>query len=46
MRFPHNDALIVMIHIRYCKVLKILVGERSSVNILYVYAQDRMEDTP
>ena len=44
--FKHNDALVVTIHISYCKVSKILVDGRSSVNIMYDHALDRMEDTP
>jgi len=32
MRFPHNDALVVTIYIRCCKVSKILVDGGSSVN--------------
>ena len=45
MQFMHNDALVVMIHIGCCKVLKILVDRESSVNILYGHALDRMKDT-
>ena len=46
MHFSHNDALVVMIHIRCCKVSKILVDGGSSVNILYGHALDRMEGSP
>jgi len=46
VHFSHNDALVVIVHISCCKVLKILVNGGSSVNILYGYALDRMEDTP
>ena len=45
VHFPHNNVLIVMVHIGSCKVSKILVDGESSVNILYDYALDRMEDT-
>ena len=46
MHFPHNDALVVAIHIGCCKVLKILVDVWSSVNILYEHSLCRIEDTP
>jgi len=36
----------VVIHIDCCKVSKILVDGRSSVNILYGHALNRMEGTP
>ena len=42
----HNDALVVTVHIGYCKGLKILVDGRSIINILYGQTLDRMEDTP
>ena len=45
-RFPHNDALVVTVDIRCCKVSKTLVDGGSSVNILYGHALDQMEDTP
>jgi len=46
MHFSHNDALVMTMHISYCRMSKILVDEESSVNILYRHAIDRMEDTP
>ena len=46
IHFPHNDTLVVAIHISCCKVSKILVDKESSVNILYGHALDRMENTP
>ena len=46
MHFPHNDALIVTMHISCSRVSKILVDMGSSVNILYGHTLDRMEDTP
>ena len=46
MHFSYNDALVVAIHVSCCKVSKILVNGRSSVNILYGHTLDRMEDTP
>jgi len=46
MHFPHNDALVVTIHIGCSKMLKILVDGGSSVNIMYGHALYRMEDTP
>jgi len=45
MHFSHTDALVVPIHIGYCKVSKILINGESSVNILYEHALNRMEDT-
>jgi len=45
VHFPHNAALVMVIHIGCCKVSKILVDEGTSVNILYGHALDRMEDT-
>jgi len=44
VHFPH-DALIVTVHVGCCKMSKILVYGRSSINILYDHALDRMEDT-
>ena len=44
--FPHNDILIITMHIGNCRVSKILIDVGSSVNILYGGALDRMEDTP
>ena len=38
--------MIVMVHVGYYKVSKILVDRGSIVNILYNYTLDRMEDTP
>ena len=46
MRLPHNDALVVTVHTGCCKVSKILVYGRSSVNILYEHALDWMDDAP
>ena len=46
MHFRHKVTLVVIAHIRYCEVSKILVDEGSSINILYGHALDRMEDTP
>jgi len=46
VRFPYNDALVMMIHIECCKVSKILVDRGSSVNILYGHALDQRENTP
>jgi len=46
VRFPHNDALVVTVDIRYYKVSKTLIDGGSSVNILYGRALDQMEDTP
>jgi len=40
----HNDALIVAMHIDNCRVLRILNDNRTSVNILYRGAIDRMEN--
>ena len=45
VHFLHNDALIVAIHIGNRRVSRILVDSGGSVNILYVDALDRMEDT-
>ena len=45
VHFPHNDALVVTIHISCCLMSKILVGRGSNVNILYGHALDRMEVT-
>ena len=45
MHFSHNDALVMMVHIGYCKLSKILVDGGSSINILYGHALDRMENT-
>jgi len=45
MHFSHNDALIVTMLIGNCRVFKILIDGRSSVNILYGGALDTMEDT-
>jgi len=33
--FPHNDALVVTMHIGNCRVSKIPIDVGSSVNILY-----------
>ena len=44
--FPHNDALVVTLHIGNCRVFKILVDTRSSVNIFYGGVVDKIEDTP
>ena len=41
--FPHNDTLVVTMHIENCRVSKILVDAGSSVNILYGGALDRMD---
>jgi len=46
VHFPHNDALVVNMHIGCCRASKILVDRGSSVNILYGHAFDRMKDTP
>jgi len=46
VHFPHNDALVVAIHIGCCKMSKILLDRGSSVNIMYGHALDRMKDTP
>ena len=46
VHFPHIDILVMIVHISCCKVSKILVDGENSVNILYDYALDRMEDTP
>jgi len=46
VHFPNNDALVVTVHIGCCKVSKILVDGRSSVNIMYGHALYRMEDLP
>jgi len=45
MHFPHNDSLIVTMHIDSCRICRILVDSGSSVNILYESALDRMEYT-
>ena len=45
VHFPHNDTLVMAIHIGCYKVSKILVGGESNVNILYGHTLDRMEDT-
>jgi len=44
--FPHNDALVIIMHICCCRVLKILVDGGSSVNVLYGHTLDQMEGTP
>jgi len=45
VRFSHNDALVVTVHIGCCKMLKILVDRRIIVKILSDHALDRIEDT-
>ena len=45
VHFPHNDALVITMHIGNCWVSKILVGNESSIKILYGGALDRMKDT-
>ena len=44
--FPHNDAMVVAMHIGNCRVSKILVDTRRSVHILYGAALNRIENTP
>ena len=46
VHFPHNDILIVNMHIDNCRVSRTMVDNGSSDNILYKGALDRMEDTP
>jgi len=46
VHFLHNDDFVMTIHIGCCKVLKILIGGGSGVNILYGHDLDRIEDTP
>jgi len=45
VHFSHNDALIITLHIGNCRVSRIMVDSRSSINILYGVALDKMEDT-
>ena len=45
VHFPHNDTLVVTIHIGCRRVSMILVDGGSSVNILYEHTLDRMEET-
>ena len=45
VQFSHNDALVVIAHIRCCKVSKNLVDGGSNVNIFYGHALDQMDDT-
>jgi len=45
MHFSHNDALIITMIISNYRVSKVLVVRGSVINILYVGALDRMEDT-
>jgi len=40
--FLHNDALVVTMHIRNCRVSKIIVDAGSNINILYWSVVDRM----
>lgn len=46
MFFPHNDALLITIHINNCKVTRVLIDTTSSVNIIYGQTLDQMENTP
>ena len=46
MHFPHNDTLVLMVHVGCCKVSKILVDGGSNVNIFYDHALYRMDDIP
>ena len=46
VHFLYSDALVMAIHIGGCKVSKILVDRKSSVNNLYKHILNRMEDTP
>ena len=45
VHFPHNNALIVIMHIDRCRVSKILIDSNSSINILYESSLNKMEDT-
>jgi len=45
VHFPHNDILIVIVHIDNYWVSKILVNRERSTNILYGGALDRTKDT-
>ncbi|KAF8050647.1 hypothetical protein N665_1913s0003 [Sinapis alba] len=40
---PHNDLLVVKILIANCKVLRVLVDTRSSVNLIFRESLQRME---
>jgi len=44
VHFPHNDALIITMHIGNCRVSRILIDSGSSVNIMYGGALNRIED--
>ena len=42
MQFPHNDLLVVTLQIANCRVQKILVDTRSSVNVMYKATLDKI----